>query len=160
VRPVHGEGEGDELLEEEMSTYTINGISMYFMVCGGCGVYHGMPEALHRKHYKEGKKSGGWRCPNGCSRIYLQGEDEIMKAEMEALRQQRDRAVQAKARVEDERDHERRRAAAMKGVATRIKNRIEKGVCPCCNRTFVDLQRHMMNKHPGEMGKQIEEATA
>lgn len=26
--------------------------------------------------------------------------------------------------------------------------RIHNGVCPCCNRSFVNLQRHMKTKHP------------
>lgn len=36
----------------------------------------------------------------------------------------------------------------MKGVATRLKNRAAHGVCPCCNRTFQQLARHMSAKHP------------
>lgn len=30
---------------------------------------------------------------------------------------------------------------------TRIKNRVKNGVCPCCNRTFENLARHMQAKH-------------
>jgi DNA repair exonuclease SbcCD ATPase subunit len=37
---------------------------------------------------------------------------------------------------------------AQKGVTTRIKNRASNGVCPCCNRTFQNLARHMHTKHP------------
>lgn len=39
-------------------------------------------------------------------------------------------------------------ARAYKGHHTRVKNRVKNGVCPCCNRTFKDLQRHMKSKHP------------
>ena len=35
----------------------------------------------------------------------------------------------------------------MRGVATRMKNRIKVGVCPCCNRTFQDLAKHMASQH-------------
>lgn len=35
-----------------------------------------------------------------------------------------------------------------RGVVTKTKNRIGKGVCPCCNRTFVELARHIATKHP------------
>lgn len=50
-------------------------------------------------------------------------------------------------------DHRRANSAersrnALKGVVTRTKNRISKGVCPCCNRQFKDLERHMTGQHP------------
>lgn len=35
-----------------------------------------------------------------------------------------------------------------KGVVTRTRNRIANGVCPCCDRSFTNLQRHMASKHP------------
>ena len=38
--------------------------------------------------------------------------------------------------------------SAQKGVTTRLKNRVQKGVCPCCNRYFAQLQRHMTTQHP------------
>ncbi len=31
---------------------------------------------------------------------------------------------------------------------TKVKKRAANGVCPCCNRTFSDLARHMKAKHP------------
>lgn len=41
-----------------------------------------------------------------------------------------------------------RSASAYKGQATRLRNRIKAGVCPRCNRTFQNLQRHMAGQHP------------
>lgn len=38
--------------------------------------------------------------------------------------------------------------SAAKGQLTKVKNRVGKGVCPCCNRTFANLQRHMTGQHP------------
>jgi hypothetical protein len=51
-------------------------------------------------------------------------------------------------KVVKDRDAARRGAAAQKGQKTRIKNRIARGVCPCCNRSFADLGAHMQQKHP------------
>ena len=56
-------------------------------------------------------------------------------------------------KAETDRQRERLEAAhksvsAMKGQVTRIKNRVGNGVCPCCNRSFNNLQRHMHTKHP------------
>lgn len=36
---------------------------------------------------------------------------------------------------------------ALKGHLGRVKNRIAAGVCPCCNRSFANLARHMKTKH-------------
>lgn len=44
-----------------------------------------------------------------------------------------------------------RERESVKAQSTRlrkVKDRVKNGVCPCCNRTFVNLQRHMHTKHP------------
>jgi hypothetical protein len=41
-----------------------------------------------------------------------------------------------------------RSAAAAKGNVTKLRKRAAAGVCPCCNRTFLALQKHMAHKHP------------
>jgi hypothetical protein len=50
--------------------------------------------------------------------------------------------------MQDERDTAERRRRAEKAAKTKIKNRVAKGVCPCCNRTFQNLADHMKSKHP------------
>ena len=45
----------------------------------------------------------------------------------------------------DRKEYQRR---AEKAAKTRIKNRVQNGVCPCCKRTFQDLARHMAGQHP------------
>lgn len=47
-----------------------------------------------------------------------------------------------------DRDHKEYQRRAAVGQVTKIKKRVGNGVCPCCNRTFKDLARHMANKHP------------
>lgn len=49
---------------------------------------------------------------------------------------------------EDSHSFESQDVDETKAAHTRTKNRIAKGVCPCCSRTFLDLQRHMQTKHP------------
>ncbi len=44
--------------------------------------------------------------------------------------------------------HEKNRSRALKGVVTRTKNRVKNGLCPCCNRTFTNLAKHMPGQHP------------
>jgi hypothetical protein len=89
-------------------------------------------------------------CAYGHSAIFKEGETEETK-----LRRERDRLTQQLAEKNDEINRQRelreaaeRRTSAAKGQITKIKNRVGHGVCPCCNRTFENLQRHMTSKHP------------
>ncbi len=89
-------------------------------------------------------------CAYGHRQFYVEGESEETK-----LRRERDRLAQRLAEWQDEARSERqkkeaaeRRAAAARGQVTKIKNRVGHGVCPCCNRTFENLARHMTSKHP------------
>lgn len=114
--------------------------------CPKCGVPFGMEAGYKLERLN---RRDTFYCPSGHPQHYI-GKTEAEKAREEAERQRiradgyeqlaDERAVQ--------RDHARRQAAASRGVVTRIKRRIGKGVCPCCNRTFADLGRHMAGQHP------------
>jgi hypothetical protein len=87
----------------------------------------------------------------------------------DVLRRERDRLKQQVAQIEDERSAAlatasnqlelrraaERRVAAMKGQVTRLKTRAANGVCPCCNRTFTNLARHMASKHAGFVAEEV-----
>ena len=51
-------------------------------------------------------------------------------------------------RQRDLRQATERQLSATRGVVTRIKNRVGHGVCPCCNRSFGNVARHMADQHP------------
>lgn len=68
-------------------------------------------------------------------------DKEKLERQVKLLTQERDRA---RGRAK----HERASKNAVKGHLTRTKNRVANGVCPCCNRTFKDLARHMAGQHP------------
>lgn len=113
--------------------------------CWRCDVVYGMSETMHERRKKDGES---FFCPNGHSAAYKETEADRMRRE-------RDRLAQRVAEKDDEirrqrelREGTERQLAATRGVVTRIKNRVGHGVCPCCNRTFGDLSRHMATKHP------------
>lgn len=102
-------------------------------------------------------------CPNGHSMSYTQSEADRLKAQL-----QKEQQALAKANAAVEREQKwrqeayeeartlERRLAAQRGVTTRIKNRVHNGVCPCCNRAFVNLQRHMATKHAGFLAEEVQ----
>lgn len=116
-------------------------------VCITCGVTYTFPKRVWDNH----RQNGGYHtCCNG----HLQGWSKS-GSETDRLRLERDRLKQQIAQKDDEIQLERDRAnrlkrsrAAMQGQVTRIKRRAKNGVCPCCNRSFKNLARHMKTKHP------------
>lgn len=103
-----------------------------------CGLGHAIPQSLAEAARKTGQ---GVYCPLGHE--WIVGESEV------------DRLTKKAARLTARLDQERQRAAtleasrnALKGEITKAKKRASAGVCPCCNRSFVQLARHMKTKHP------------
>lgn len=131
------------------------------MKCGQCGEEFCLTKATY-----EGLKrsSQTFHCPWGHKRHFPQGPSET-----NALRLERDRLKQEAARLEEQAALQRhwrlradearaaaeRRASAARGQVTRLKKRAAAGVCPCCNRQFVDLHRHMKTKHAGFVAEEV-----
>lgn len=110
--------------------------------CGTCAVWHTIPEIVYNCYRAEG---GFWHCPNGHQRGWHKGTDAI---ERENTRRERDRLKQDAARLAEEIAAEKARADAAERKYLQAKRRSAAGVCPCCNRTFANMQRHMKSKHP------------
>ena len=101
------------------------------VTCITCGVEYAMPADLLAQYRKE---HTSYHCPNGHQQ-YFTGETEAEKLRKE-LSKEKERARWAE--------------EANKKITAKLKKtekRISKGVCPCCNRSFINLQRHMACKH-------------
>ena len=118
--------------------------------CCNCGVAFAMPEALYKRC--KGDSDRWFYCPNGHRQHYTEGDIQKAKRLQREAEQKlaRERAAhdQKAARLRDQRDRAENRRRAEKAAKTRIKNRVANGVCPCCNRTFKNLARHMASQHP------------
>lgn len=118
--------------------------------CPTCGVHHAIPETLREQALaKRGANGKQVYCPNGHTWHYTgKTEAERLAGELERAQQQRAWAEARANRLRAEAEAERRKAAAYKGVATKAKRRAAAAACPCCNRTFVQLRRHLDSQHP------------
>jgi hypothetical protein len=110
-----------------------------------CGVLFAMPERMLRQRREDGKS---FFCPHGHSLSFHE-------TELDRLRNQARWARDAEARAKAARDQAQADARAQKAAKTRFKNERDRiarrsaaGVCPCCNRTFKQLRRHMASQHP------------
>jgi hypothetical protein len=123
---------------------------MWIETCCECQAPFAMSDQAYRYAQDKGPRFN-FSCPYGHPQHYTKGESEEEK-----LRRERDRLKQEQARYEQELAETRdrvasaeRRASAARGQVTKLKKRAANGICPCCNRTFVNLQRHMTSQHPG-----------
>ena len=126
-------------------------------VCPICGIIYGLEHSFYeyRRSGSANEREKGWHCPNGHSLIVTKTVADELREQLEAERRLKERAQQNIAYWQDnakeareQAKRERNRANGYKGHATRITKRVKAGVCPCCNRHFVQLERHMANKHP------------
>ncbi len=114
---------------------------MQEITCGKCGIVFGVPDRWFEAR-REDKTT--FYCPNGDPRAYVKSTAEKLKEEKESM----ERRLQAEL---NSANHLRLVAEkALKSEVTKrrkIEKRVANGVCPCCNRTFEDLARHMSTKH-------------
>lgn len=120
--------------------------------CPSCFIEYAVPKALLAKKLSDG---GDWWCPNGHRISYTESAADKLRKERDKLKREKEAAEAAAARENrwrceavEEAAAAQRQLRAQKGVTTRLKKRIAHGVCPCCNRQFQDLTRHMASKHP------------
>lgn len=123
-----------------MATITYTG-RLVTVTCW-CGIEHAIPEQLDRHAAETG---AAVHCPLGHPWV-------VGKSLKKLLAEERERTARAQRRARANRElleAEERSHAATRGHLTRAKKRIGNGVCPCCNRHFTNVERHMASKHPG-----------
>lgn len=130
--------------------------------CANCGVRFWITARLDACRRSDG---GSFYCPNGHCLSFGKSEAEKAREELDKVRRERDRLKQNEAFYEDvhrQQGEEIRQLKASRGKVraelTRVRKRVGHGVCPCCNRTFANLQRHMASRHAGYA--EVEEAAA
>ena len=103
--------------------------------CGECGGTYAINERYRQQKYQEGKS---WNCPYcKCGWGYSgNSENEQLRRELEA---EKKRKLEALVRAND--------ATAERDKLARKLTRVGRGVCPECNRSFINLARHMNCKH-------------
>ncbi len=135
---------------KEVARETIVEVTLIPVTCHKCSGVYGLSSRFDREKHEKG---GSWHCPYcDVSTVYRTSENERLKQELAKTihrAEQREAALRDEAKYANElavrAEHARRGEKAAK---TRIKNRIAKGICPCCNRGFGNLGQHMREKHP------------
>lgn len=111
-----------------------------------CGIHLAVPDNLYEHAHQDGDQA--IYCPLGHRFYYKKNTYKQRLADTEVRLSREQQRLQA---TRDLLHAEERSHAATRGVVTRQKKkltRVTNGVCPCCNRTFQNLMRHMDTKHP------------
>lgn len=116
-----------------------------------CGYVFGLAETHQQELINT---HGEFFCPKCKNSLAYKAENEAERLAKKAARLQAelDQKCAAMRDVYAAKDRVERRLSATQGIVTRVKNRVNRGVCPCCNRYFAQLHRHMNSKHPAYKG--------
>ena len=121
--------------------------------CASCGIGFYVPKSWQQKRREDHAQF--W-CPNGHSNFYPQEtEAERLERELNRAKQrlaEKDDTIQWWADRANKTEKELR---VTKGQVTKIKKRVSNGTCPCCNRSFANLHRHMKVKHPAFVAEEV-----
>ena len=79
---------------------------------------------------------------------YTESEKDRLSKKLKSVEEDLRRTESRLASEKAQRKFAEHRVRAEKGAKTKLKNRIANGVCPCCTRSFQNLQRHIETKHP------------
>lgn len=115
--------------------------------CYKCKVPLWLDEAEERVLRQTG---GEFFCRWGHGQVFAAGktEAEVAREERDEERRRRERLEQENARLAFEANESAEAARKAEAETARLKKRAGAGICPCCNRTFTQLARHMQAKHP------------
>lgn len=111
-------------------------VDMVTEVCYKCDVLFAMTAAYKEERRKDHDLE--FYCPNGHGQVYS-GKTDTEKLRDAEIREQAVRD-QLAAAIED--------AEKVRQQTLRERQRIANGVCPCCNRSFENVRRHISSQHP------------
>lgn len=119
-------------------------VSFTVITCCQCGIAFGVDATVRQSWIDKGTR---FYCPAGHDQVYCESTVQKLTKELEDQKRVTAFARNNAAAERAAREQAERQLQAHKGVNTRLRNRIKQGVCPCCNRTFQNLQQHMKTQH-------------
>jgi DNA repair exonuclease SbcCD ATPase subunit len=118
--------------------------------CCNCGVVFWITAYMQECRLKD---AASFYCPNGHAQSYGKSEADKVREQLAKVERERNQLKQNEARYEQELEATRKEAA-------RLRKRAAAGVCPCCNRSFIHLRRHMASRHAGYVAEPVQAQAA
>lgn len=115
------------------------------LTCYKCGIVFAVPNYFRQKRSED--KETFW-CPNGHPQGFVDSEVDKLKRQLEQQKQSTEWWKNTAASKDKTIKGQNIQIGKVKAKLRRTEVRVSHGVCPCCNRSFVNMQRHMKTKHP------------
>jgi hypothetical protein len=106
--------------------------------CYKCGVTFAVAASLRANWVRDKTQ---FFCPNGHSQSYAENEADRLRKQLTTATAEVDRQRQLRIKAEQ-------RMSAQIAVNTKLRKRMNAGVCPHCHRTVSQMARHIKSKHP------------
>lgn len=120
-------------------TSTFVSVELVHVTTSCCHITIGLPKRLYDDCRN---KKACFHCPKcGGKQVFKTSELDQLKQDVQRLTIKLDEAKILQNQAERQRD-------ASKKSHRKIRDRVKNGVCPCCNRSFQNLLRHMRTEHP------------
>jgi hypothetical protein len=127
---------------------------IHVIECASCNIDFGIGRNFETARRED---HATFYCPNGHGNVYKgDSEAEKLRKEVERMKVRERLARDSERFYRDQAAASRRSAAAVRGHLTRLRKRIAAGVCPCCNRSFENVRRHIEGQHPEWAGDHAE----
>lgn len=111
--------------------------------CIHCFAPFAISNELYRQRHEDLR---GFYCPAcGKSMVY---RDSLKDRQLREAKAEAERARNAIQEAELRARRAEGNAIEVNKAYLKIRNRVRKGMCPCCNETFQNLAQHMQAKHP------------
>lgn len=122
-------------------------VQFQVQACCECGVVFAIPGGMYAQRLRDHKL---FYCPNG-HRLCFRDDTDVdrLKRELERERATRLRAEELRRAALREAEHNADELRRVEKRLRTVRERVKRGVCPCCKRSFVQLARHIATKHPG-----------
>ena len=120
-----------------VKTYTET-VTLQEDTCCVCGITFAAPQHWFKTKQRTQET---FYCPNGHTLSFTKSTETLLR---EQVADEQKRARELELQLTSVKDQ----LQATKRELARHQKRVANGVCPCCNRSFAQLQRHMKTKHP------------
>ena len=115
--------------------------------CPVCSVRYAAPETMFNRIHESG---GQWYCPNGHCLVFNETKVQKLTKQLESEKRASEYKDQRIQSLNTSLSATENRLRAANAAKTRLKNRVQNGVCPCCTRHFDNLEAHMQTMHPDQ----------
>lgn len=118
---------------------------LHTLTCPTCGMVFAVP-VYWRQQRQEAKD--WFYCPNGHPQRFTENEIDLLKKQLEQEKRNSEWWKNSAASKDSQLKGANIQLGKVKAKLKRTEIRVAHGVCPCCNRSFTNVARHMKTKHP------------